>query len=295
MAVGQNERVTQPPPTLRRPAILAASFASLLVLAAIGHRTEHVHVGAIAVVPIIFIAYYTRRRIALLTACSTGIVLGILDNDATIIGRALDLSPIIDATVLALVLCVVVAVAGRLREESTANELLRGSLSRARRAADHDPLTGIANRAYFMRSLARAAAATKPGERVVVLFCDLDRFKLVNDRYGHLVGDSVLQMAASRLANTVRSIDLAARIGGDEFGVIARHVHHVDEAAHMASQIEGAFADPFQSAAGRFDIGVTVGISMFPDDGSDAESLVRIADSRMYRAKQAKHAARVTT
>lgn len=294
--VGHNRAMRGTPSDRRRIAILAASFTSLAVLAVLAFVTAHIHVGALAVVPILFIAYYVRPAGALLTAFVTGTILGLLDQGERVAARHIvDLPPLMDALVLSIVLCAIVMVANRLRNASLANDLLRGSLVKARRAADHDALTGVPNRAYFLRSLSEAIARAGFAERIAILFCDLDRFKLVNDEYGHLVGDAVLKMAASRLSNTVRSVDVAARLGGDEFGIIARGVHDPDEAVQMAAQIERGFANPFQTEEHRHDIGITVGISLFPEDGTDPESLLRIADARMYRAKQAKHAARVTT
>ncbi len=164
---------------------------------------------------------------------------------------------------------------------------------RARRAADHDPLTGIANRACLMRTLQEAMNTAESGERVALLFGDLDGFKVINDTFGHHTGDTILHMAASRIANAVRAIDVAGRLGGDEFGVLVRRIGERQEAMHMVSKLERAFADPFHSSGKQHRVGITIGVSLYPDDAADAETLLQIADERMYFAKQQKRSARL--
>jgi len=274
----------------RRSYILGAAYAALVVLGYLAFATAHVHVGVLSVVPILFISYYVRPAIAFATAFSVGIVFGLLDHSPQVLPDGpFDAPPLADALILSLSLCAIVAVANRLRETSVANELLRGSLVKARRDAEHDALTGIVNRTYFTKALDDALRHASALRRVAVLFCDLDGFKAVNDTHGHFIGDSVLRMAAARLVNTVRTVDIVARLGGDEFGVLVRMLHETDEAAGMARKIESAFNDPFHAEHQRYTIGITVGISVCPDDAGDAESLLRIADARMYRAKQDKH------
>lgn len=275
----------------RRTAVLGAAYAALAGIAFLGYAMEHIHVGALAVIPLLFISYYMRAPSALVTAFFSGIVLGLFDRP---IGAAhiLDASPLVDTVILSLALCTVVLVANRLRETSATNEVLRGVLVKARRAADYDALTGIANRAYFMQCLSETIEHRIPGEQAALLFCDLDRFKPVNDSAGHQAGDEVLRMAAARLVNAVRSVDAVARIGGDEFAVLVRPINGPAEALHLARNIEQAFTDPFQAGRLRYPVGITVGVALLPDDGTDPESLLHIADARMYRAKQAKNSAR---
>jgi diguanylate cyclase (GGDEF)-like protein len=172
--------------------------------------------------------------------------------------------------------------------------MLRVRLVTARREAESDPLTGIVNRAAFLRILEEAMQHSAEDAHIALLFCDLDGFKVVNDTHGHLAGDRLLQLAAGRLINAVRTIDTVARIGGDEFAILAQQMHHRDEATHMASNIERAFTDPFHSEHERYRIGITVGVSLYPDDGDDPDSLLRIADERMYNAKRAKRTGRVS-
>lgn len=276
----------------RRVAILIASYAALVAIVVLAWLTVQFYVGALAVIPMLFISYYLRPAAALATAFAAGVVIAVVHADLLPYGDFVNVPPLVEIVTLSSTLCAIVLVARRLRETSVANELLHGSLVKARRAAERDALTGIVNRAYFLRRVGEATEHATPTERAAVLFCDLDGFKAVNDTYGHLTGDAVLRMAASRLVNTVRVIDIVARLGGDEFGVLVRLVHDAGEAAHMASNIEHAFANPFHSGSERYRVGITVGISICPDDGTDPETLLRIADARMYRAKEEKRAAR---
>lgn len=271
----------------RRIAILTASYAGLALIGLVAYYTRYAHVGALAVIPILFISYYTRPLDAMIASFLSGMALGLLDQEPFQLAH-MSLPPLVDSFVLSLSLCTVVLVANRLRETSAANEQLRGSLVRAWHAADQDPLTGIANRRFFMRQL--SAAINDREGHAALLFCDLDGFKKINDTQGHAAGDEVLRMAAARLLHTVRGIDIVARIGGDEFAVLAQQVRDADEAAHMAANIEHAFTNPFHSGGASYTVGISSGIAMLCEDGTDAEELMRIADARMYRNKQTKRA-----
>jgi|SRR5579872_1405323 len=274
----------------RRVAILSLSYASLLALAWLAWATMQVHLGAIAVIPLLFIAYYVRPAFALVTAFVSGVVLALLDLDMIFPGRLpLNVPPAVDIFILTAALCTIVFVANRLRQRDTANEVLRGRLVTARREAERDALTGLLNRAAFLRILEESMNRSGGESRAALLFCDLDGFKLVNDTHGHLAGDRLLRMVAGRLTNAVRTIDTVARIGGDEFAILVEQMHHSDEALHMASNIERAFNDPFHTDDERHRIGVTIGVSNYPEDATDADSLLRVADKRMYIAKRAKH------
>lgn len=275
----------------RRLVILAASYASLPLLGVLAYSTAHIHVGALAVIPILFISYYVRPYGALIAAFVTGVGLGLVDQGSPVNRSLIDFPPLMDALILSVALCTVVVVANRLREAAAANELLHGRLVKARRDADHDALTGIANRSYFMRKLEEAISRCSTGSgHVAVLFCDLDGFKKINDTKGHSAGDQVLRLVADRLHNAVRVIDTVSRIGGDEFGVLVEGVHDGEEALRVASKIEAAFIDPFHLHGERYTVGITVGVSLYPDDGTLGEVLLHIADARMYRSKDGKRA-----
>ena len=158
---------------------------------------------------------------------------------------------------------------------------------RARELADFDPLTGLPNRRLLRdRSTQLLAAAEREGSEMALVFLDLDHFKRVNDSLGHSVGDELLCAVAQRLATVVRKVDTLARLGGDEF-IIALPGVHASGAAEVACRLLEVCAAPF--AVGGHDLTITpsLGISLFPVDGRDFETLLRNADAAMYKAKDA--------
>ncbi len=153
--------------------------------------------------------------------------------------------------------------------------------------ADHDPLTGLPNRALFDDRLALAlAGAHRRGQQFALLFVDLDYFKAVNDRFGHLAGDALLVEAGTRLNDCVRESDTVARFGGDEFAVILNEVGGAGEAEEVAGRIAGALARPFVFPQGEAQISASIGVVLAPQDGSDAQTLQRRADLALYAVKQ---------
>jgi diguanylate cyclase (GGDEF)-like protein len=158
-----------------------------------------------------------------------------------------------------------------------------------RHIAYHDPLTGLPNRELFneLLHLALAQAQRHNGNGLIaVLFLDLDRFKVINDTLGHSVGDQLLQAVAQRLKECCRrDRDVIARRGGDEFLILLPELDTTQEAARIAQKIIDAFAQAFVLPEHELFISTCIGISIFPDDGSDADTLVRNADMAMYRAK----------
>ena len=153
--------------------------------------------------------------------------------------------------------------------------------------ANHDPLTGLPNRSYFQDFLGHALArAQRENAQVSLLFIDLDRFKHINDSQGHEVGDQVLRIVANRLVEQLRADDFVARLGGDEFAVILNHPPASRAASRVARKLIQALAESFKLGQRRYAIGASIGISVFPDDGSDANTLLRQADLAMYQAKQ---------
>ncbi|MEJ0012856.1 MAG: EAL domain-containing protein [Bauldia sp.] len=151
--------------------------------------------------------------------------------------------------------------------------------------ARHDPLTGIANRRLFNERLtASIAAARRSGARAAVLSLDLNRFKAVNDTHGHMVGDNLLIAITERLRPLVRSDDSFARLGGDEFALAVFGVDR-EHLVRLANRIIAALDEPFDIGQIRTDTGVSIGISLFPEDGGDGEALIRKADMAMYRTK----------
>ena len=151
----------------------------------------------------------------------------------------------------------------------------------------HDPLTGLANRALLSDHLRNALAQAERSEHMVaLLYADLDRFKSVNDRFGHSAGDHLLKAVAARLRSCVREADTVARLSGDEFVVLLPSVRHVDEPAHVARNLIEALHAPFGSDRGQeLFTSASIGITIFPIDAEDTERLLRNAEQAMYRAK----------
>ncbi|WP_225984573.1 EAL domain-containing protein [Noviherbaspirillum aerium] len=158
---------------------------------------------------------------------------------------------------------------------------------RIRHLAYNDLLTGLPNRALFMDQLGRRIEQARvAGEAVAVLFLDLDRFKNVNDSLGHDVGDRLLIAVAQRLRRSVRNADCVARLGGDEFTVVLAEVIGPNAAVTAAQNICRALSTPFQIDGHDIFVSTSVGISMYPHDATDVGTLLKHADTAMYRAKK---------
>ena len=152
--------------------------------------------------------------------------------------------------------------------------------------AYHDLLTGLPNRALFKDRLGQAIVhAKRHGQIMATLFLDMDRFKVVNDTLGHLVGDGLLQAVAQRLRGSLREGDTLSRIGGDEFMVLLPHIRTRENAAYIAEKILASLRSPFHIEGHEIFVGISIGIAVFPDDGDTIESLVKHADIAMYHAK----------
>ena len=152
--------------------------------------------------------------------------------------------------------------------------------------AHHDSLTGLANRFSLEAVLPQSIAlARRQGSKVAVLFVDLDRFKEVNDTFGHATGDEVLIETGRRLSRAIRDSDFLARIGGDEFVVLLNEISSVDDAALVASTIREALHGPIHTGSSSLVVTPSIGISLFPEDGEEADSLLAHADAAMYRVK----------
>lgn len=164
---------------------------------------------------------------------------------------------------------------------------LKDSEARLDHLARHDPLTGLANRVVALEQLQLALRSAHRGRRAVaVLFLDLDRFKEINDSLGHSAGDQALQQVAERLSARLRSGDVLARLGGDEFLVVAEGLASIDEAEVVANKVLGALREPVSVDGREFVLTASIGISVFPGDAADADSLIRNADAAMYEAKE---------
>lgn len=152
--------------------------------------------------------------------------------------------------------------------------------------ARHDALTGLPNRALFDDRMAVAlAAARRDDGRLALLFVDVDHFKPINDRLGHVVGDRVLEGVAARIRQCIRESDTAARVGGDEFVVLLPGVASAADAARVADKIRAAIDRPFVIDGHALAVSVSMGLAHYPQDGTDATALARHADRAMYRDK----------
>jgi len=162
----------------------------------------------------------------------------------------------------------------------------RDAEARIRHLAHHDGLTDLPNRILFNDRLQQALArAERKSEQVAILCLDLDRFKEVNDLYGHGQGDELLKQVAESLRERVRDSDTVARLGGDEFAIIQTGVEQPRHAATLAERLVGELSRTYELCGLRVDIGVSIGIALFPDDGDDAELLLSKGDMALYRAK----------
>jgi diguanylate cyclase (GGDEF)-like protein/PAS domain S-box-containing protein len=153
--------------------------------------------------------------------------------------------------------------------------------------AYHDPLTGLPNRKYFAEQLYESINWAKDKNILLgLLFIDLDGFKQVNDNLGHEIGDRLLLVIAQRLNNSLRNSDIVARLGGDEFTVILRAIPNVQVAAKVAEKILVNITEPIVFNGRSTKVSASIGISIYPDNSLDADTLIKQADAAMYRAKQ---------
>ncbi|MFF8801153.1 MULTISPECIES: EAL domain-containing protein [unclassified Methylobacterium] len=158
--------------------------------------------------------------------------------------------------------------------------------ARIRHLALHDALTDLPNRTLLEERLGQALeAAAESGAGLALVYLDLDRFKPVNDFHGHAAGDALLVQAAKRMLAELRPTDTLARIGGDEFVIVLTHARTPEQVAETAERMIAALARPFRIEAQSIEIGASAGIALYPNDGSTAESLMRAADTALYRVK----------
>ena len=158
-----------------------------------------------------------------------------------------------------------------------------------RRLAMFDSLTGLANRHHFENELKEAIAYSNrfPDNKISLLLLDLDLFKLVNDTYGHAVGYKLLICIAEMLENNVREVDTVGRFGGDEFAILLQGIETSEQVTMVAEKLIAALSKPFDIDGNDIVIGVSIGITFYPDHGADAEQLLKQADNMMYKSKAA--------
>lgn len=177
----------------------------------------------------------------------------------------------------------------RTRELAFVNEGLRENLARQLRLATRDPLTGLANRMLLDDRLDQALErARRTQGQVGVALIDLNDFKPINDNYGHDAGDRLLIEVADRLSKSMRASDTVARYGGDEFVVVMERVHGRDDVRRLISAVDTALAVPIREDSLELTVSASIGVSMYPDDGDQANMLLRKADEAMYAEKRAR-------
>jgi diguanylate cyclase (GGDEF)-like protein len=153
--------------------------------------------------------------------------------------------------------------------------------------ATHDALTGLPNRALFYDRLRQAVhLALRSSSRLGILNIDMDGLKPINDKFGHRAGDAAIRAAAERMHATARRSDTVARVGGDEFGMILQGIHSRADAQAHGERLSREVGAPFEFEGHRLDLGVSVGIAMLPDDGTDMTQLMDHADEAMYAVKR---------
>ena len=186
------------------------------------------------------------------------------------------------------------AVAERTAELKATNDRLQQEIaerkqaeSRAQHLADHDALTGLPNRRLLEDRLTQALALSYRNRKLTaVMFVDLDRYKTINDSLGHAVGDVLLKEVAVRLGKQLRVGDTICRIGGDEFVIVLPEIKRSSDAANVAQKVIEGLSIPIRIEDHDLTVTPSIGISVFPDDGRDAETLIRNADAAMYHAKE---------
>ncbi|HEX2200053.1 MAG TPA: EAL domain-containing protein [Burkholderiales bacterium] len=186
------------------------------------------------------------------------------------------------------------SVAERTAELQAANQRLEIEVGerkmaeqRAKHLADHDALTGLPNRRLLEDRLTQALALSyRNRKQSAVMFVDLDRFKTINDSLGHAVGDLLLREVALRLVNQLRIGDTICRIGGDEFVVVLPEIKRAEDAAQVAQKVIEELSRPIPADERELTVTPSIGIAVFPDDGRDAETLIRNSDAAMYHAKE---------
>ncbi|TRO82320.1 diguanylate cyclase domain-containing protein [Desulfuromonas acetexigens] len=172
-------------------------------------------------------------------------------------------------------------------ERKLAELRLAENEERFKHLAHHDNLTGLPNRLLFADRLHHAMSrARRSGALLALLFFDLDRFKAINDTHGHEGGDEVLRAVAQRLTGLVRDADTVARFGGDEFIILMEDVTETTDVEHLAGKVLAGLAQPLPLGDQTLTVTTSIGISIFPRDGADADTLIKRADDAMFRAKQ---------
>ncbi len=200
-------------------------------------------------------------------------------------GRNAELIIVISGIFLSLAMALLAwfMISGRARALSLAAEMTE----ELRHMAQHDPLTGLPNRALFSDRLQQQLAhAKRHDRRFAIIFLDLDNFKPINDNYGHAVGDRLLQQVAKRLQEALRASDTVGRIGGDEFVILTAELAGAELALALAEKVREAVRQPYMVETRELSVSCSIGVAIYPDHGTDEITLSKLADEAMYHAKE---------
>jgi diguanylate cyclase (GGDEF)-like protein len=221
------------------------------------------------------------------------VVVGLAEEEQLADADALGRTYVARAGAGSLLIALVMALLGRLSRKLETMRRREGAerVAHARRVehlAYHDSLTGLPNRSFLQRLLGRRVReATRYGRKFALLVLDLDRFKQINDTLGHDAGDDLLREVAQRLESALRASDTVARMGGDEFVIMLPDIESEEAVGAVARKVLAILKEPFILLGERFSITGSLGISLFPRDGVDEQSLMKNADIAMYQAKDA--------
>lgn len=154
------------------------------------------------------------------------------------------------------------------------------------RIANYDSITGLANRRYFMATTEKyIKKAAENHNTFALMFIDLDHFKQVNDQYSHNTGDELLKIYAKKISSLIKATDMASRVGGDEFVLLIKDVNET-QIKEIANRILGKFTEPIMIDGNQCNVGASIGISMYPENGSTIDELISKSDEAMYSVKQ---------
>ena len=225
-------------------------------------------------------AHFARDAMAREAGLTTGLVVPIVAPEATTALELFSAKPsIVEVETLESLRVIVLQIA-QYRQRKLAERSLRFM-------ASHDELTGLLNRASLQLELARAIRrSNRHQKQFAVMFVDLDRFKQINDTLGHGVGDEMIKICGQRLAALLRDTDVVARFGGDEFVLLMENLDSANDAAVVAERVLQRCAEPFVIGGRELHVSASVGVSIYPENGGDAEILLKNADTAMYRAKE---------
>lgn len=172
-------------------------------------------------------------------------------------------------------------------EADTKAETATHDLDELSRSSQRDALTNTPNRSLMLDRLNKAIIhAHRRGSRIALLFIDIDKFKYINDTFGHSVGDEVVQMVARRLESVVRDSDTVSRHSGDEFLILLTDIAQSSDVTLIVEKLLAAVAQPFYTEGHELSVTISIGITMYPQDGENAETLIKHADEAMYLSKR---------